>query len=211
MQQGSLKLTVANPAEAAAPRQLVSYDMPADSHHWSRLALIGEAPGEEEARLGHPFVGRSGQLLDKMLGQAGIDRRQCLVANVFRSRPPDNKVDHFFISKRAAAQQGITIAEEYGQFGSAWVRAEFAEDIEHLRDTLAQLKPRLILTLGRTPLWALTGEKGLLERAGQELPGRLLPGVPVIPTYHPSFILRGNWELQDQWLAHFNAAKQKAS
>ena len=211
MQQGSLKFTAEQAEVAKVRRQLVAYDMPVDLDHWSQLALVGEAPGEEEARLGHPFVGRSGQLLDKMLGKAGIDRTQCLVANVFRSRPPDNKVDHFFISKRAAVQQGIAIAEEYGQFGTAWCRAEFAEDIEHLRDTLAQLKPRAILTLGRTPMWALTGEKGMLEKAGQELTCRLMPGVPVIPTYHPSFILRGNWELQDQWLAHFHAAKQKTN
>src|SRR5277367_2664732 len=151
-----------------APSQRVEYDFPTSPEGWNGLVLVGEAPGAEETRLGHPFVGRSGQLLDKILTQAGIDRRRSLVANVFRVQPPGNKVDHFFISRRAAKQQGIGIAEEYGQFGSAWCRAEFAGEIEHLRDTLAaQNKKRngkiIVVALGRTPLWALTGENGLLS------------------------------------------------
>ena len=107
--------------EQPGPR--IDYDFPTDPGQKGHagIVLVGEAPGAEEVRLGHPFVGRSGQLLDKILEKAGIDRKQCLVANVFRTQPPGNKVDHFFISRRAAAQQDIPIAEEYGQFGSAWV------------------------------------------------------------------------------------------
>jgi uracil-DNA glycosylase len=66
----------------------------------------------------------------------------------------------------------------------------------------------IIIALGRTPLWALTGENGLLEKIGKPLPCRLLPGVQVIPTFHPSFILRGNWGRQDEWLEHFLTAKK---
>jgi DNA polymerase len=186
----------------------VDYDFPADRKQWSGLALIGEAPGAEEARQGHPFVGRSGQLLGKLLVQADIDRKNGFVGNVFRRQPPGNKVDHFFISRRSANLQGIGIAEEYGQFGSAWCRADFAADIDHLRDTLRTLKPRVIMTLGRTPLWALTGLNGLLDKVGQSVPCRWMANVPVIPTYHPSFILRGNWGLQEQWLQHFQQAKK---
>jgi len=200
---------------AFAPQELgpstlpkVDYDYPATTKGWSGLALIGEAPGAEEVRLGHPFVGRSGQLLDKMLAQASIDRRHCFVGNVFRFQPPGNKVDHFFISRRAATAQNLPIAEEYGQFGSAWCRGDYAGEIDNLRDALAKLKPRIILALGRTPFWALTGLNGLLGKVGESLPCRLLPETQVIPTYHPSFIMRGNWGLQEQWLGHFHAAKQ---
>ena len=189
------------------PLPKVGYDDPADSKDWSGLALIGEAPGAEEARLGHPFVGRSGQLLDKMLAQAGINRRRCFVGNVFRFQPPGNKVDHFFISRRAAVAQNVPIAETYGQFGSAWCRGDYAAEIDALREALTRLKPRMIMALGRTPLWALTGVNGLLDKVGKPLPCRLLPESPVIPTYHPSFIMRGNWGLQDQWLKHFLLAK----
>jgi uracil-DNA glycosylase len=196
-----------------SPRTLpkVEYDFPKDPKNWSGIALIGEAPGADEVRLGHPFVGRSGQLLDKILKRAEIDRAQCLIANVFRFQPPGNKVDHFFISKRAANTGGIGIAEEWGKFGSAFCRAEFAGEIENLRETFIRLQPRIVIALGRTPLWALTGESGLLEKVGKPLPNRLLPKGTVIPTYHPSFILRGNWGLQDNWLSHFEAAKKHIS
>ncbi len=179
------------------------YSFPRSAKGWNGLVLVGEAPGAEEARLGRPFVGRSGQLLDKILEKAGIDRERCLIANVFRRQPPGNKVDHFFASRRAAATQGFDLAEAYGKFGSAFCRAEFASEIDHLRDMLAQQKPKIIIALGRTPLWALTGENGLLDKVGRTLPCRLLPSVDVMPTFHPSFILRGNWGLQDQWLSHF--------
>jgi len=191
----------------------INYDFPAPGTAPNHLVLVGEAPGAEEVRLGHPFVGRSGQLLDKILAQAGIERKACLIANVFRFQPPGNKVDHFFISRRAAQREGIGIAEEYGPFGSAFCRADFTGEIEHLRETLGAYHKKcggkiVIVALGRTPMWALTGENGLLEKIGKPLPCRLVPGVTVIPTFHPSFILRGNWGRQDEWMGHFVAAQK---
>lgn len=202
--QHALKLS--EPAASDAPLPFADYTIP---ERWNGLFLVGEAPGAEEARLGRPFVGRSGQLLDKILEQAGIKRAECLIANVFRRRPPGNKIDHFFISRRAATAQHIAIAETYGKFGSAFCRADYAADIDHLRDTLAIRKPETVMALGRTPLWALTGENGLLDKVGRPLPCRLYPPAAVIPTYHPSFILRGNWGLQEAWLTHFLAALQR--
>jgi DNA polymerase len=197
------------PTESSAPPR-VEYDFPADMEQWNGLVLVGEAPGAEEIRRGHPFVGRSGQLLDKMLEKAGIHRTQCVVANVFRYQPPGNKVDHFFISRRAGKEQDIALAEEYGAFSGKLCRAAFAGEIENLRHTLEKLKKNnskfILIALGRTPLWALTGENELLKKVGRVLPCRLLPGVSVMPTFHPSFILRGNWKLQDEWLEHFLAA-----
>jgi DNA polymerase len=61
------------PTAPVSPR--IEYDWPPDANNWSGLALVGEAPGAEEVKRGHPFVGRSGQLLDKMLEKAGIKRR----------------------------------------------------------------------------------------------------------------------------------------
>jgi len=209
----SCKLSVAarrlheNVTELPSLLPKVAYDYPQNPTGWSGIALIGEAPGAEEVRQGHPFVGRSGQLLGKMLERAAIMRSHCLVANVFRFQPPGNKVDYFFISRRAAETQGIAIAEHYGRFGSAFCRAAYATEIEALAAALGNLKPKVIVSLGRTPLWALTGESGLLKKVGKPLPCRLIQGFSVIPTYHPSFILRGNWGLQDKWLEHINTAK----
>jgi uracil-DNA glycosylase len=181
-------------------------DYAAPTKKWNQLILVGEAPGAEEARTGKPFVGRSGQLLDKILERAGIDRAETLIANVFRYQPPANKVDTFFISKRASVMQKIEIAEEFGKFGSAFCREAFAGELRHLGEMLATKKPKIVIALGRTPMWGLTGENGLLSKVGQTLPCRLAESVTVIPTYHPSFILRGNWGLQDEWLSHFTKA-----
>jgi DNA polymerase len=183
------------------------YAFPQSEKGWNGLILVGEAPGAEEARQGKPFVGRSGQLLDKMLEQAGIERERTLIANVFRFQPPGNKVDTFFSSRKAAKVEGYGLAEEYGKFGSAYCRAAYAKELENLREMLVREKPDVVMALGRTPMWALTGENGLLEKVGKPMPCRLCPSITVIPTYHPSFILRGNWKLQDEWLRHFQTAK----
>jgi len=209
MRQSSLALNIP-PQSSALRTPVVPYDFPANRTEWNGITLVGEAPGAEETKLGHPFVGRSGQLLDKILAEAGIARKQSLVANVFMQQPPGNKVDTFFTSKRAAKQDNIEIAEEYGQFGSAWCRREYAGHLENLTQTLIELQPDIIVALGRVPLWALTGENGLLERVGKKLPCRLMPSVKVIPTFHPSFIMRGNWGLQGEWQKHFILAKSKA-
>ena len=194
---------------AEQPRlPFADYALPDPTKGWNGLVLVGEAPGAEEARLGRPFVGRSGQLLDKMLEQAGIDRARCIIANVFRFQPPGNKVNHFFTSRRAALAQGIGIAETYGKFGSTFCRADFASEIAQLGAMLTQKNPALIVALGRTPLWALTGENGLLNKVGQMLPCRLSAGKNVLPTFHPSFILRGTWQLQDEWAGHFQKASK---
>ena len=200
--QHSLKLDEPNSPQSLP---LADYDRPVGG--FCGIALIGEAPGAEEARLGRPFVGRSGQLLDKILLEAGINRRQCLVANVFRFQPPGNKVDHFFMSRRAAANEGVELAEKYGLFSGKMCRSDYATEIESLATVLAEIKPSIIVALGRTPLWALTGENALLEKVGKTYSCRLYEGAPVMPTYHPSFILRGNWKLQPNWLDHFAAAK----
>ena len=206
------------PVEDKAPvfSNPVSYEFPLKGVKSNGLVLVGEAPGAEEAKLGRPFVGRSGQLLDKTLAEAGIERKECLIANVFRRQPPANKVDHFFISRKQALISHIPIAEAYGKFGSGFCRAEFASDLDFLTTTLKSYKASnhghmIVVALGRTPLWALTGESGLLQKVGQLLPCRLFEDTLVLPTFHPSYILRGNWRLKDDWVRHFSEAKTSSS
>jgi len=196
-------------ADISAPAALpfADYSYPKQGAQWNGLVLVGEAPGAEEARQGKPFVGRSGQLLDKVLDSADIKREESLIANVFRFQPPGNKVDFFFSSRRAAKESGELLAENLGKFGSSICLAKYAKEIEALRDMLIERKPKCVIALGRTPLWALTGENGLLDKVGNVMQCRFISSVPVMPTYHPSFILRGNWGLQDAWLNHFVKAR----
>ena len=160
------------------------YQQPSKPAAGPRLAIVGEAPGAEEAKQGKPFVGRSGKLLDENLHIAGVERAQCLVANVFRYQPPGNKVAHFFSSRTRAKKEGRAVDERWGPFGTSdWVLAEFSGEIEHLQRTLEAYAPRVIVALGRTPLWALTGQNGIMQLRGTVQPCRLLPGVDVVPTF----------------------------
>ncbi len=189
----------------------VDYQYPAPGGSGALLALIGEAPGADEVRQGRPFAGRSGQLLDETLEKAEIERRACLVGNVFRYRPPDNKVEHFFASRGKAKKMGVALLEDLGPFGeSAYCLAEYAPEIEHLRATLARLQPAAVVALGRTPMWALTGRNGIMALRGEVLPCRLLPQSVVVPTFHPSFILRRNRVDVPTFLADIKQAMQAA-
>lgn len=174
----------------------VDYQYPAKKSSGGLLVIVGEAPGANEVKLGRPFVGRSGQLLEKNLQAVGIERAAILVANVFRYQPPKNKVDHFFSSLRKSKESGAAVDESLGRFASKYVLKKYAEEIRHLGKILRQEKPKAIITLGRTPLWALTGLEGILSIRGKIQDCRLTPGIPVIPTYHPSYIIRGNWNCE---------------
>jgi uracil-DNA glycosylase len=155
------------------------------------LALIGEAPGADEIKLGRPFVGKAGQLLDRALAATGIDRDRCLIANVFRYRPPENKVGHFFASRRRALVENDPLDETWGKLGAEFCRARFADELEALSRVLRRTAPPVIVALGRTPLWALTGMNGITALRGQVLANRL-SDAPVIATFHPSFVARQN-------------------
>jgi uracil-DNA glycosylase family 4 len=127
----------------------------------ARLLLVGEAPGAAEDAGGLPFVGRSGQLLDSMLADAGIDRRAAAVCNVVKCRPPRNRAPR---------------------------RLEVATCRPWLDRQVELVDPVVVVTLGATALsWAL----GPAARIGQvhgcvhAVGGRAL-----VPTYHPAAALR---------------------
>lgn len=146
----------------------------------ANIMLVGEAPGEEEAKLGEPFKGRAGKTLDNLLAQAGIARYQCLVTNVARERPPANKISMFFEDSKC------TVPKPKLQ---VW--------IDKLKEELEMYRPNIIVALGTTALWALTGEKKISEYRGYVIPCTLVKGLKVIPTYHPAAINR-EWKLYFQ-------------
>lgn len=188
----------------------VDYQFPAAPPEGPRLVLVGEAPGAEEVRQGIPFAGRSGQLLNDSLKQAGIERARCLVANVFRYQPPGNKVGLFFASRARARREGRGIEEGWGPFGTSdWPLAEHATDVAHLQATLRAYGPSVIVALGRTPTWALTGRNGILQLRGSVLPCRMVAGVEVVPTFHPSYLLRGQLVEQPTFIADLKRAVER--
>ena len=142
---------------AATRSSVVVGDFPAGA----RLLIVGEAPGAQEDACGRPFIGKGGQLLDVLLGEAGIDRASVAVANVLKCRPPGNRTP--------------TRAEANRCRGWLDRQVELAD-------------PRLVVTLGGTALaWALgTGHRLFDVRARvHEWKGRRL-----VVSYHPSAALR---------------------
>ncbi len=129
----------------------------------AKLVFIGEAPGADEDEQGLPFVGRAGQLLDKMIGAMGLDpAKDVYVCNIIKCRPPGNRKPE---------------------------PIEVETCIPYLHEQLAAIDPKAIVALGNTAMAALLNTKlGITKVRGQ---WKLYRGrVPVMPTYHPSYLLR---------------------
>lgn len=141
----------------------------------TKIVIVGEAPGDNEMRTGTPFTGGSGELLNKMLSNAGIHRHQCFMTNVCHIQPQGSKKNDF-----------------------AWFFKP--EGVPHLQAGLMRLfadlkeiRPNLVIALGAMPLRALTGKVGIDKWRGSILESSILPGQKVIATYHPAFLLR-SWD-----------------
>jgi DNA polymerase len=138
----------------------------ADGNPEGRVMLVGEAPGADEDRIGKPFMGRSGQLLDRMLATIGLDRSQVYVANIVPWRPPGN---------RTPTPQEIAICKPF-----------IARQIE-----LAA--PEFLLCLGGPSAQNLLGLKeGILRTRGRWFTYKAEDGreVRALPTLHPAYLLR---------------------
>lgn len=129
---------------------------------------MAEAPGEIEVDTGIPLTGPSGRLFDSLLRTAGIDRRDCLVTNVFDEKAPDNNVKPWM--------------NDAGRVAASFARLE---------EELSAVSANVIVPMGATALWALSGETALGKIRGNVLPAtRIVPGAKLLPTFHPAFVLR---------------------
>lgn len=137
----------------------------ADGNPEAPVMLIGEAPGRDEDIQGLPFVGRSGQLLDRMLAAIGLDRTQVYIANVLPWRPPGNR-------KPTPAEQAMC--------------APFIERHVEL------IQPKLVLLLGGVPAkQMLQTQAGIMKLRGKWQDAQIgSHGVPALPTLHPAYLLR---------------------
>ncbi len=132
------------------------------------LMFVGEAPGYEEDRRGEPFVGRAGQLLDRIIAAMGLRRDQVYIANVLKCRPPGNRDP---LPPEIEACRG------------------------YLEAQIRLIRPTILVALGRPAACWLCGQDTSLARLrGQQHDWQ---GIPVVPTYHPAYLLR-----QEQYKAH---------
>jgi DNA polymerase I-like protein with 3'-5' exonuclease and polymerase domains/uracil-DNA glycosylase len=154
----------------------------------ARIMIVGEAPGATEEKLLQPFIGQSGEELTRMLHEAGILRTECFLTNVCKVRPPGNDIDTFIWTKKKNIPQGFV------QYLGKWMNPVVAEGIEEFKKEIETVKPTLIIALGNTAMWALTGLEGIMKWRGSILSYESVAHTcKVIPTIHPAMILRA-WE-----------------
>ena len=136
------------------------------------LALVlGEGPGADEDASGRPFVGAAGRLLDQMLLSIGLDRKKnCFIANVIKCRPPGNRDP---------------------------LPEETTACFPFFERQLALLSPLVILTVGKVPVKTLLGtDEGITRLRGN---WKDYHGIPLLPTFHPSYLLRDGSQKRFAW------------
>jgi uracil-DNA glycosylase len=139
-------------------------------HPQARLVLVGEAPGREEDEKGEPFVGEAGRLLDRILLAMGMRRDEVYICNVEKCRPPGN---------RDPLPEEIAACEPY------------------LKRQLAVIRPHIIVTLGRFAAQTLLQDESPISRLRGNW--REYEGIPLMPTYHPAFLLRNPICKREVW------------
>lgn len=167
----------------------------------SDLILLGEAPGATEALYLRPFIGEAGEELTRMLNDAGIDRSSCYLTNVFKSRPPNNDVECFFAPRSDESAQTDLPARN-----GKYLRSEFRSNYDSLLPELVRVRPKLVIALGSTALWALLGESKISSYVGTIHPPTAKRPFAVLPTYHPAFVLR-QWKCRTTVVANLQKAK----
>jgi DNA polymerase len=133
------------------------------------LMLVGEQPGDQEDRQGLPFVGPSGQLLRRLIAEAGIGEHDFYLTNA---------VKHFSFEMRGIRRIHKTPTQREVAACHDWLDAE-----------IAAVRPRVIVALGATALRALVGKPTTIA-AAQKLPPTHAGGAPIVATFHPSALLR---------------------
>lgn len=142
----------------------------ADGNPHADLMFIGEGPGADEDATGVPFVGRAGELLSRMIAAMTFDRAtETCIANIVKCRPPGNR----------------NPADD-----------EAAACMPYLKRQIAMVNPKVIVLLGAVPLLYLFNLKGIMKLRGRWLD---YDGIPVMPTYHPAFLLRNPPAKKDAW------------
>jgi uracil-DNA glycosylase family 4 len=147
-----------------------------DGNPAAPVMIIGEAPGADEDRIGRPFVGRAGQLLDRMLAAIGLDRSGVLITNVIYWRPPGNRTP---------------------------TAAEIASCLPFVFRLIVLVHPKVLVLSGGTAAGALLAQsQGITRLRGRwfelAVPGLDQP-VPTLPMFHPSFLLRTPERKREAW------------
>lgn len=148
----------------------------ADGNPLAPLMIVGEAPGADEDRLGRPFVGLSGQLLDRMLAAIGLDRTGFYITNILPWRPPGNRTP---------------------------TTAEIALCLPFVERHIALVAPKVVLFAGGVAAKALLAtNEGIMRLRGRWFdysPAGATRPIPALPTLHPAYLLRSPAQKREAW------------
>ncbi len=162
--------------EGCALKRTATSTVIADGNPIAPVMIIGEAPGADEDRIGRPFVGRAGQLLDRMLAAIGLDRGSVLITNVIYWRPPGNRTP---------------------------TADEIAACLPFVLRHIALVRPKLLVVAGGTAARALLPPGPGITRLRGRWFDLAIPGlddpVPTLPMFHPSFLLRAPERKREAW------------
>lgn len=136
----------------------------------SRIVFVGEGPGRDEDLQGEPFVGRAGQLLTKMIKAMGYKREEVYIANIIKCRPPDNR------------------NPEDDEIRSCY---------PYLAEQLKIIKPAVIIALGKFAAQTLLATETRISRLRGHF--HQYQGIPLMPTYHPAYLLRNEGSKREAW------------
>ena len=132
----------------------------------SNIMIVGEAPGEDEVKVGKPFVGSAGKLLKYILRGGGISFESCYVTNIMDTRPPGNNFGYFYKDTKRVTPT-----------------SELFNNWQKLQQKVRDLKPNVVIALGAEPLRALTNKRSITRWRGIVLP---LLNTKIVATYHPA-------------------------
>jgi uracil-DNA glycosylase len=181
-EQQSVQLPAAKPQTLAELCQRIGDCQRCDLYHGrtnlvfgagyekARLVFVGEAPGADEDRQGQPFVGEAGQVLTRLIEAMGLKRVQVYICNVLKCRPPANRNPH---------------------------KDEIATCSPFLQQQLQIIKPEVIVALGTFAAQTLLDSKEPISRMRGQF--HSWHGIPLMPTFHPSFLLHNKENKQHYW------------
>ena len=169
-------LNFINNSNACDLKETASKTVFSDGNPNSKIMLIGEAPGKDEDKLGKPFIGAAGQLLDKMLHSINLNRDKVYITNIIPWRPPENRTPN---------------------------SEEILQCLPFIQKHIEIIKPKIILLLGGTASKAiLTSEIGIMKLRGKWYEYKSLnleKPISVLATFHPAFLLRSPAFKKDSW------------
>jgi DNA polymerase len=144
--------------------------VPGEGNPHAKLMFIGEGPGQDEDRQGRPFVGRSGELLTRMIHAIGLERSEVYICNIVKCRPPQNRNPE---------------------------PDEAAACLDYLRAQVALVRPRVVVLLGKVACQYTIRDQVFITRDhGRWYEQK---GVWFMPTYHPSYLLRDPAKKREAW------------